>query len=111
MATAVFFHAHLDDEALSTGGTMLPASQAGHRVVLVCATDGSRGEAPGLDDGEAPTGENLAAIREAELRAAADLLGVHRLVMLGYGDSGMRGDPANEDPNCFWQAGVASGPP
>ena len=104
MATAVFFHAHPDDEALSTGGTMLLASEAGHRVVLVCATDGSRGETPGLERSEAPTGEDLAAIRAAELRKAADLLGVHRLVMLGYGDSGMRGDPANEDPDSFWQA-------
>ena len=106
MATAVFFHAHPDDEALSTGGTMLLASQAGHRVVLVCATDGARGETPGLDGSEPPTGEDLAAVREAELQEAADLLGVHRLVMLGYGDSGMRGDPANEDPDCFWQADV-----
>ena len=106
MATAVFFHAHPDDEALSTGGTMLLASQAGHRVVLVCATDGSRGETPGLDGSEAPTGGDLATIREAELQRAAELLGVHRLVMLGYGDSGMRGDPANEDPDSFWQADV-----
>jgi LmbE family N-acetylglucosaminyl deacetylase len=106
MATAVFFHAHPDDEALSTGGTMLLASRAGHRVVLVCATDGSRGETPGLDGTEAPTGEELAAIRASELQTAAELLGVHRLEMLGYGDSGMRGDPANEDPDCFWQADV-----
>ena len=104
MATAVFFHAHPDDEALSTGGTMLLASRAGHRVVLVCATDGSRGETPGLDGSEASTAGELAVIRAAELQTAADLLGVHRLEMLGYGDSGMRGDPANEDPDCFWQA-------
>ena len=104
MATAVFFHAHPDDEALSTGGTMLLASRAGHRVVLVCATDGSRGSTPGLGDGEAPEGEHLAEMREAELRKAAELLDVHRVVMLGYRDSGMAGDPANEDPECFWQA-------
>ncbi len=104
MATAVFFHAHPDDESLSTGGTMLLASRAGHRVVLVCATDGSRGETPGLDDGQAPKAEHLAEMREAELRAAAELLGVHRVVMLGYRDSGMAGDPANEDPECFWKA-------
>ena len=104
MATAVFFHAHPDDEALSTGGTMLLASRAGHRVVLVCATDGSRGETPGLDDDQAPEAEHLAEMREAELRKAAELLGVHRVVMLGYRDSGMAGDPANEDPECFWQA-------
>jgi LmbE family N-acetylglucosaminyl deacetylase len=104
MATAVFFHAHPDDEALSTGGTMWLASHGGHRVVLVCATDGSRGETPGLDDGQEPEAERLAEMREAELRTAAELLGVHRVVMLGYRDSGMAGDPANADPECFWQA-------
>ncbi len=104
MATAVFFHAHPDDEALSTGGTMWLASHAGHRVVLVCATDGSRGSTPGLDDGQEPEAERLAEMREAELRTAAELLGVHRVVMLGYRDSGMAGDPANDDPGCFWQA-------
>ena len=48
-ATGVFFHAHPYDEALATGGTMLLASRAGHRVVVVCATDGALGETPGLD--------------------------------------------------------------
>ena len=104
MATAVFFHAHPDDEALSTGGTMALAARAGHRVVLVCATDGSRGETPGLVDDQTPTGEELAEIRARELHEAAGLLGVHRVVMLGYGDSGMAGDPGNDDPGCFWQA-------
>ena len=104
MATAVFFHAHPDDEALSTGGTMSLASRAGHRVVLVCATDGSLGETPGLDDSHSPTAAQLAEMRETELHTAAGLLGVHRVVMLGYRDSGMAGDPANEDPDCFWQA-------
>lgn len=36
MATAVFFHAHPDDEAIATGGTMLLLARAGHRVVVVC---------------------------------------------------------------------------
>ena len=44
MATAVFFHAHPDDEAIATGGVMVQAAAAGHRVVLVCATDGAVGE-------------------------------------------------------------------
>ena len=49
MATGVFFHAHPDDEVLAIGGTMLLASRAGHRVVLVCATDGALGDSPGRD--------------------------------------------------------------
>ncbi len=134
MATAVFFHAHPDDEAIITGGTMLLASRAGHQVVLVCATDGSggltdifngdsdaddaaesaaddrlTGDAEGAVDGEGADdagdlAERLAVVREAELRASAEILGVHRVEMLGYRDSGMAGDPANDDPLSFWQA-------
>ena len=132
MATAVFFHAHPDDEAIATGGTMLLLARAGHRVVVVCATDGARGRpvAPegsgddlaGIGDdpiargdglaasegsGNDPSGgADLAAVREAELQAAARILGARRVEMLGYADSGMDGDPSNGDPECFWQADV-----
>lgn len=132
MATAVFFHAHPDDEAIATGGTMLLLARAGHRVVVVCATDGARGrpvapEGSGDDlagigedpiargDGLAASegsgddlsgGADLAAVREAELQAAARILGARRVEMLGYADSGMNGDPSNDDPECFWQADV-----
>ena len=41
--TLVAFHAHPDDEALTTGGTLAKAAGAGHRVVLVTATDGAVG--------------------------------------------------------------------
>ena len=100
MATAVFLHAHPDDEAIATGGTMLLAAESGHRVVLVCATDGSLGEtAPG----SVPAGRTLAEVRADELRAAAEILGVHRLELLGYRDSGMEGEPTNDDPESFWQ--------
>ena len=115
MATAVFFHAHPDDEALITGGTMHFLARAGHRVVVVCATDGARGQpaaSEGSGDDSAGGGEIagdgacLAAVREAELRAAAQILGAHRVEMLGYADSGMDEDPSNDDPECFWQADV-----
>ena len=43
--TLVVFHAHPDDEALLTAGTMARAAAAGHRVVLVVATDGALGQA------------------------------------------------------------------
>ena len=42
----VCFHAHPDDEVFTTGGVMRLASDAGHRVVLVTATDGALGEVP-----------------------------------------------------------------
>ncbi len=103
MATAVFLHAHPDDEALATGGTMARLADAGHRVVLVVATHGEEGEpVPGvLADGE-PLGDR----RTAEVADAAAILGAARVEFLGYRDSGMDGDPANGHPDCFWQADV-----
>ena len=41
--TLVALHAHPDDEALLTAGTMARAAAQGHRVVLVVATDGALG--------------------------------------------------------------------
>jgi LmbE family N-acetylglucosaminyl deacetylase len=45
MATVVSFHAHPDDEALLTGGTLAMLSARGHRVVIVVACDGIMGPA------------------------------------------------------------------
>ena len=46
MGTLVLFHAHPDDESISTGGSIARAVAEGHRVVLVVATDGRHGEVP-----------------------------------------------------------------
>ena len=103
MSTLVVFHAHPDDEAIATGGTMAKAAAAGHRVVLVVATRGERGE---VAEGYLRPGEELWQRRVEETHAAADLLGVSRVEFLGYVDSGMMGLPTNDDPECFWQADV-----
>jgi LmbE family N-acetylglucosaminyl deacetylase len=103
MATAVFFHAHPDDEAIQTGGTMATLAAEGHRVVLVTATRGELGEVP---EGLLEPGETLAERRAVELAAACAVLGVARHEYLGYGDSGMAGEPSNDEPGCFWQADV-----
>jgi LmbE family N-acetylglucosaminyl deacetylase len=103
MATAVFFHAHPDDEAIQTGGTMARMAAEGHRVVLVTATRGELGEVP---DGILAPGETLAERRAVELAAACEVLGVTRHEYLGYGDSGMAGEASNDDPACFWRADV-----
>ena len=50
--TVVSFHAHPDDEALLTAGTLARASAEGHRVVLVVATSGEAGLAAGHPDAE-----------------------------------------------------------
>lgn len=103
MATLVAFHAHPDDESISMGGTMARAAAAGHKVIVVTATDGAVGEvAPGFLD----AGETLESRRAVELQEAARILGVDRAVQLGYRDSGMMGTTDNEHPDCFWKADV-----
>lgn len=82
--TLVAFHAHPDDEALLTGGTLARAAAEGHRVVLVTATAGEAGLAEGSDG----LGDGLGSRRLAELEAAARHLGCARVEVLGYRDSG-----------------------
>jgi LmbE family N-acetylglucosaminyl deacetylase len=82
--TLVAFHAHPDDEALLTGGTLARAAAEGHRVVLVTATSGEAG----LAAEELRRDGGLGGRRQAELEQAAAALGVARLVQLGYADSG-----------------------
>jgi LmbE family N-acetylglucosaminyl deacetylase len=84
--TLVFVHAHPDDEALLTAGTMARAAAEGQRVVLVIATDGGAGLASSAYAGA------LAARRRAEAEESCRILGVDRLVWLGYADSGLHGD-------------------
>ena len=103
MATLVCFHAHPDDEAIATGGSMAKAAAAGHRVVLVSATKGEHGEVP---DGFLAPDETLADRRVVETEAAAKELGVSRVEFLGYVDSGMIGTPENDLDGSFWSADV-----
>jgi LmbE family N-acetylglucosaminyl deacetylase len=78
--TLVAFHAHPDDEALLTGGTLARAAAEGHRVVVVVATAGEAG----LTGTPAALGER----RISELRRSAEALGCARVEVLGYPDSG-----------------------
>jgi LmbE family N-acetylglucosaminyl deacetylase len=103
MATLVSFHAHPDDESIACGGVMRKASEEGHRVVLVVATRGERGE---IQPGVLADGEDLWTRRVEETHAAAEILGVHRVEFLGYTDSGMMGTPDNEAPGSFWTTPV-----
>jgi LmbE family N-acetylglucosaminyl deacetylase len=103
MATLVCFHAHPDDESISTAGTMAQAAEAGHRVVLVVATRGERGEpVPGVLE----PGEELWQRRVVETERSAGILGAAAVLFLGYVDSGMMGEPTNDDPASFWRADV-----
>jgi LmbE family N-acetylglucosaminyl deacetylase len=100
--SVVFLHAHPDDEAIFTGGTMARLAGEGWRVVLVVATGGELGAAPtGTDPGPA-----VARLRQAETERAAAALGVARVEFLGYHDSGFSGDVANRAADAFCQADV-----
>jgi N-acetyl-1-D-myo-inositol-2-amino-2-deoxy-alpha-D-glucopyranoside deacetylase len=104
MATLFLVHAHPDDEAISTGGVMMKAKAHGHRVVLATATRGEVGEIYNMD--EAASRPRLAEIRTEELNRAGEVLGVDRIEILGYRDSGMVDTADNKDPRSFHQANL-----
>jgi mycothiol conjugate amidase Mca len=99
--TLMAVHAHPDDEAISTGGVLARAAAEGVRTVLVTCTGGEVGE---INPDTAVALHNLAEVREGELRAACQELGVTHLELLGYRDSGMAGTEDNGHPNAFAQA-------
>jgi len=96
--TLLALFAHPDDEAFGTGGTLARYAAAGADVTLVCATRGEVGE---IAEGTDATPETLGQVREAELRCAAETVGVRELIFLDYRDSGMAGTPENADPRAF----------
>src|SRR6516164_11748265 len=89
--TMMAVHAHPDDEASSTGGVLAAYSAQGIRTVVVTCTNGELGDAPGgIKPGEPGHDEAaVAAMRQRELEAACEILGVDVLERLGYHDSGM----------------------
>jgi LmbE family N-acetylglucosaminyl deacetylase len=96
-------YAHPDDEG-GLSGTILQYGTIGVESGLVVATRGEVGE---ISDPALATPENLGQVREGEMRAAAEVLGVKHLWFLGYRDSGMAGTPENNDPRSFAQASAA----
>jgi len=106
--TFLAVHAHPDDEASSTGGLYRLLANQGVRTVLVTCTNGECGDAL---DGAKPNadhhdGDEVAKVRAKELEQAVAVLGIDRLIRLGYRDSGMMGWPQNDDPDSFWQVPV-----
>jgi LmbE family N-acetylglucosaminyl deacetylase len=95
MATFVFLHAHPDDEAIGSGGTIAALAAAGHRAVVLLATRGERGIVPP----ELADADGLGELRATEARRAAELLGAARVAFLGYRDSGEQ--PAERDAGSF----------
>jgi LmbE family N-acetylglucosaminyl deacetylase len=84
--------AHPDDESLGTGGILAKYAAEGVDTYLVTATRGERGWSG--DQADNPGLEALGRIREAELHAAADVLGLHEVNFLNYIDGDLdRAEP------------------
>ena len=96
-------HAHPDDECLTTGGTIARYAQEGADVVLVTCTYGELGEVAEVPELGPPDAirERLAEVRTDELTEACRRLGKVDLRLLGYHDSGMDGEPSNQEPVAF----------
>ncbi len=96
--TLLAIMAHPDDESFGMGATLAKYTGEGVDVHLLCATGGENGTVePEHLDGY----ESIAELREAELRCAAEKLGLASVTMGGYRDSGMPGSDANLHPGCL----------
>jgi LmbE family N-acetylglucosaminyl deacetylase len=76
--------AHPDDESLGSGGILAKYAAEGIETSLVTATRGERGWLG--DEGKYPGLEALGRRREAEFRAAAEVLAIRSVDLLGYLD-------------------------
>ncbi len=84
---------HPDDETLGMGGTLAKYAAEGVETYLVCATRGERGWTGAEADN--PGLAALGRIREAELRAAARVLGLREVALLDHLDGDVdRAEPA-----------------
>jgi LmbE family N-acetylglucosaminyl deacetylase len=82
LGTVLGVWAHPDDEAYLSAGTMAALRDAGHRVVVATATYGEQG----TDDPDSLPPDQLAAIREDEMRTSLAVVGVLEHHWLGYRD-------------------------
>jgi LmbE family N-acetylglucosaminyl deacetylase len=93
--------AHPDDEGFGCGGTLAALVAGGHRVTLICATNGDVGE---ISDPALATPETLWQVRQRELRTAMDVTGIEDVRFLNYRDSGMAGTEDNDHQSSLFQA-------
>jgi N-acetylglucosamine malate deacetylase 2 len=91
VAGLLFLLAHPDDETFIAGGTIARYAAAGVEVGVVCATRGERGKT-----GDVCSRDDLARVREAEVRDAARILGIRRLEILSYEDQKLASAPPDE---------------
>lgn len=82
--------AHPDDESFGCGSLLAHAAMSGVQTTVCCATRGEAGD----DTRGLAKGSSLGEVRLRELRAAATVLGVSEVRVLGWADSDMAGEPA-----------------
>jgi LmbE family N-acetylglucosaminyl deacetylase len=93
--------AHPDDESLGMGGALARYAGEGIETYLVTATRGERGRFG--DAEEHPGIEKVGQIREAELRCAAETLGVKEVSLLDYIDADLdKADPQEAIGRIAW---------
>ena len=80
--TLVAVWAHPDDEA-AAGPVLARYAREGADVFMIIVTDGAQGGA----HTSIPRGPELARVRADEARCAADALGVHPPILLGFPDA------------------------
>ena len=96
--TLMFCGADPDGKRLGVGGTLARCAAAGVKVYDACATRGEVGLAsPEHMRGYVTTGD----MRWAELKCAAQILGLVDVIYLGYRDSGMPGSDDNNHPEAL----------
>ena len=93
--TLVFFGAHPDDESFGVGSTLAQYAASGVKVYYVCSTGGELGT---VDQKHLKGHDTIEKLRAAELKCAAEVLGLAGVFYLGYRDSGMRGSADNKHP-------------
>ena len=82
--------AHPDDESLGLGGVLARYAAEGVKTTVLTATLGEAGRFHGEREGPLHPGPaELARIREAELRAATQVLGAGEPILLRYRDSAL----------------------
>ena len=89
--------AHPDDLTFSSAGTIAKWAELGHYISTICVTSGNVGTLRAdltLDD--------VAQMREKELRAANEILGVKETIMLGYPDGGFIDGAKLREELCYY---------
>jgi LmbE family N-acetylglucosaminyl deacetylase len=91
VAGLLFFLAHPDGETFIAGGTISKYAAAGVEIDVLCATRGERGKT-----GDICPRDDLPRVREAEVRDAAQILGIRHLEILSYQDQMLASAPPDE---------------